>query len=306
MTSQTIFYKNPAGLSPHSLVKDLPRWAKDDPRFYGLCDDIRDNGIQMPIKITQEGRVLDGETRRLAARALQMDSVPCVIVPDDQAAETVLRGLVRRKHLSKSQMAFLAAPLIPISFMERAKRGSQYLTPHSVGRSIDKRPQTASEYAALMGLGDELLRQANWLYGMFSQYVKPEKWGDATEPATLKDYVTAMIFREDDPASVGEANRAVGYLLECIENPRKKTGGQPKEAEKQMQLFIRLSNDEIARWAYWQKFTPHQQAEVIEKINRKIVTLPVPQCAALADYHKHMARLYEKAAKDTQKTNTAA
>ena len=25
--------------------------------------------------------------------------------------------------------------------MERAKRGSQYLTPHSVGRSIDKRPQ---------------------------------------------------------------------------------------------------------------------------------------------------------------------
>ena len=60
MTPLNILLRDPADLRPHSLVKSLPRWQKDDPRFYGLCEDIKANGISTPLRITASGQVLDG------------------------------------------------------------------------------------------------------------------------------------------------------------------------------------------------------------------------------------------------------
>jgi hypothetical protein len=97
----------------------------------------------------------------------------------------------------------------------------------------------------------------------------------------------------------------VGSLVDLMQNPRKRTGGRPKEDGKQMDLFLRQEGDLVARWQYWLKFDAEQKRTIVEKITTKALTMPATQCEALADYHQHVAKIYAKAAKQNQGEDAA-
>jgi len=308
--SAGIIIRDPAELRPHPLVKDLPRWAKDDPRFYGLCDDIRDNGIKIPLQITQDGRVLDGETCRQAARALQMDGVPCVIVPDDQATETVLRGLVRRRHLTKSQLAFLVVPLIQPAFEESqrrmnwAKKGSQ--TPaNSIRREDYQRLTTFSvaEYAENMGMSARFLQMARTLLELIAANPGPHEFElevddkPVTRTMMLKEWVILRLFDAESPQGLTEINKAAGYFVSCWESPGKRVGGPPKTETRQMELFEQTFKTEVVRWNYWASFDDKQKLSFFKKVQAHASSLSPTQVRDMAEYHEVMARTLRNAAK---------
>jgi hypothetical protein len=311
MTSQTIINKDPAELRPHSLVKDLPRWAKDDPRFYGLCDDIRDNGIQTPLKITQEGRVLDGELCRLAARALQMDSVPCVIVPDDQATETVLRGLVRRRHLTKGQLAFLAVPLIQPAFEESQRRRMMNNPACQTKRTEFASGASVADYAANMGMSARYMQMAKVLFDLIADNPEPHEFEieaddkTVTKTMTLKDWVIIRLFDPEKPQGLTEINKAAGCFAAYWENPAKRTGGAPQDEDGQLKLLFRVESDLSTRWDYWQDCDKNQKLAYFEKVKSAFSVLPPDKLEGMAQYHEVMARTLRKAAKEAQAEEAA-
>jgi hypothetical protein len=307
MTPQTIISKDPADLRPDPFVKSLPRWGEKSDEFKGFRADIRANGIIEPLKITSDGRVLDGETRRLAARALQMDSVPCIVVPDDQANETMLRALVRRRPLMKSQMAFLAAPLIPVAFVSYRRRGSQYFDsrirgeavntsiPNHLGRSID----SEAEYERLMGFSGELMRQARELWTWIEKCPEEHEFGRAgkTETMTLKDFVYKTMFDGDNPLGLAGIKKLAGQYVSYWKESGKKTGGVPTALHKQLNLFGDPLDDTIGRWCYWSEFDEATKLAHFETVRGKLSTLPPAQLDEMAEYYELLAKEFRKTAK---------
>jgi hypothetical protein len=84
--------------------------------FEALVEDIRVNGLQHPILLDAEGRVLDGRNRLRACRGAGVEPrferwTPKV--GDGSALEAVISLNVRRRHLNESQRALVAARLAP-------------------------------------------------------------------------------------------------------------------------------------------------------------------------------------------------
>jgi hypothetical protein len=71
------------------LIREAPENDKiydpardDDPGFIGLVEDIRANGLQNPIGISQDGYIFDGHRRFAAVKYLGWEKVPVRIRPD--------------------------------------------------------------------------------------------------------------------------------------------------------------------------------------------------------------------------------
>ncbi len=72
-------------LTPHP---DNPRVITDD-SVKALVESIQTNGIQIPLHVTPEGKILGGHRRHHAARLLRLEQAPCIIrdiPPEDQLA----------------------------------------------------------------------------------------------------------------------------------------------------------------------------------------------------------------------------
>lgn len=95
---------------PHELAKAFPRMSADELRE--LAADIKKNGLQDPI-VLYEGKVLDGTHRQ---EACAISGVEPRYVPfkgqEAEAISFVISRNMRRRHLTASQKAMLAAKLI--------------------------------------------------------------------------------------------------------------------------------------------------------------------------------------------------
>jgi len=114
--------RDPLDLRPHPLIGAIPRWGKDTEEWAAFVRDIQERGIQHPILVLRDGTVIDGWTRVLAARALKLETVPCQEVPPEDAVEIMLRELLLRRNLPKSQLAYAAYPLLEPAHQEAAAR----------------------------------------------------------------------------------------------------------------------------------------------------------------------------------------
>jgi hypothetical protein len=116
-------------LKPHHLAELLP--AMSDDEFKSLKEDIRANGLRVPI-VTYQGAILDGRHRYNAAMEAKTlltdkDFVEFKPAVGDTPLKFVIGQNVNRRHLNESQRAVIAANIANIKKGENqysAKDGS--------------------------------------------------------------------------------------------------------------------------------------------------------------------------------------
>jgi ParB-like chromosome segregation protein Spo0J len=144
-------------LKPHRLADILPAMTKQE--FAALLDDIRANGLRVPIVLC-EGAILDGRHRYRAAMEIKLalsDNNFVEFKPSgkDTALKFVIGQNVNRRHLNESQRAVIAANIANIEKGANRfsnKEGSIDLSTAAkmlnVGEATVKRAKTFLEKAA--------------------------------------------------------------------------------------------------------------------------------------------------------------
>src|SRR5947209_16769519 len=90
-------------LRPHPQAGELPRLSAAD--LAALKQDVREHGLQVPLAITAEGEVLDGQARLQVATELGLEELPVRVVATEDPLSFMLRAALVRRHLSPSQKA---------------------------------------------------------------------------------------------------------------------------------------------------------------------------------------------------------
>ncbi|MEI7733213.1 MAG: ParB N-terminal domain-containing protein [Verrucomicrobiota bacterium] len=282
-----IEYRDPNDLRPHPKIKDLPRWIKDSTEFNALVEDIRDHGVQQPAVITADGLVMDGETRRLACKQLQVD-IPCVVRPEADLINICIASETLRRHLTKSQLAFKYYPLIREVFIERelhdaTARTVRKFVPRdfSAVRELSKQ---VSEFALRLGISVRLLEQAHELHQLFD--AEPRLWPWTSDGAkrnleilgrdvhydvTFADYFGSCIMHPDIAMSLGGALEALKQKLSQLDH--KHTGNKPAPKSpddplgdtpsKQLMLLNEAFKHCGNRWEYWHQLHPVERKTVL-------------------------------------------
>jgi len=289
-------HRDPLDLRLHPLAA-IPRWGKDTAEWDAFIRDIASHGVQHPVIILHDGTVVDGWTRVLAARALQLPTVPVSVIHPETAIETILRELLLRRNLAKSQLAYAAYPLIAPAHQEAVARKlstfeQNFRNPlqtsevHSVHCRDEKGGVEA--ISARFGISRRLFFQAADIHKTFSEH--PE----------LREQFEPSIYDPEHPAGLGAVLAGIGSLL--AQRRRESAGvvhpgGRPGERARQLELFTQTIQDVISRWEYWQKFDEDTRSAHWRAVRAKAAELPADQCLDLAEYHARLAGEFRKSAK---------
>jgi ParB-like chromosome segregation protein Spo0J len=100
----------PAEVEVHPLADVFP--LIEGSEFEELVDDIRRNGLRTPILLDAEGRLLDGRNRLRACRAAGVEPQFETWTGTGSVAKLIISLNLRRRHLSESQRAMMAARMV--------------------------------------------------------------------------------------------------------------------------------------------------------------------------------------------------
>jgi hypothetical protein len=92
-------------LEPHRLNKMFS--PMDDVTFDRMVDDIKKNGIRVPLIVTADNEIIAGKERYRAAKRAKLEEVPVIVKrfkSDAEIAESVVADNVLRRQLSKSEI----------------------------------------------------------------------------------------------------------------------------------------------------------------------------------------------------------
>jgi len=151
VVSTEILYIPPQNLEPHPINRRLPRFARESSEWKAFLDDIDARGIKTPLKITENRKVVDGETRRQAAVVLgpnRFSVVPCVVVEDDDVLATIASEIALRRNLGKGARAYLVYPMVK-DLLEEAKR--RHLENLRTGNPMLRQPKGTKGKWAVLG-----------------------------------------------------------------------------------------------------------------------------------------------------------
>ena len=125
-------------LSAHPQVKGIHPAADlfpliDDAAFAELCDSIKQDGLDQPVTIDQEGRLLDGRNRLLACHKTGVALDHEVYLGSDPVGFS-LRANLHRRHLNQGQKAMVALKVEEIFAEEAKERQRQSGQEHGRGQ----------------------------------------------------------------------------------------------------------------------------------------------------------------------------
>jgi hypothetical protein len=129
----------------HPLALIIPEMDRE--QFDNLRADIKENGLKVPI-ITKNGRIIDGRSRYLACK--QLGLTPDFLEwagKEKDILEQVISLNVKRRHLSSSQRAALAAELLP----QFEKVGKQKQVEGGKGKKSEDKFRATEEVAKVVG-----------------------------------------------------------------------------------------------------------------------------------------------------------
>lgn len=253
----TIELRDPTKLRPHKRVKAMRRWAKDSDEWAAFVADVREHGIQEPIRITAGGLVVDGETRRQAAVDLQLPEVPCVLVGEADILATITRNLGLRRNWTKSQIAFTAAPLADEWLAERARRQAESLRTGQAAAVVSARVgsgRSTDEFAAQIGVSGRLFEYARELHAIVAEH--PD----------LAEQIEKLVY--EDGKGLGAIKAGVAGML--------KTKGKPKlsRANEQLELFTEAWETVETRFAYWSRMDDETRRAALPQIRSAVAAMP--------------------------------
>lgn len=161
------------GIRPHACVKHIPQWPDNSPRMEALRRELQATGIVQPILMTTKHEIVDADSRERwrAAKALQLDRMPIMLVAEEQIVSASLNALVHRRHLTKSALAYLAFPMLKTALEEAQARAREMLKNANVSSSGAERRTAKSvvEIAANLGVCETTLKQARRVHEIFAK-----------------------------------------------------------------------------------------------------------------------------------------
>lgn len=252
-----IQYADPSTLKLHKVHHGIP--VNQD-----VVDQIADtllNGgetIREPLKITPDLQVVDGRHRFLAAKKAQLTEVPCILVAADHAAEIALETLLARRHFTKGQRAYLAAPLLEATINEY---GQRRLNNIKRGEATDLQfGRSAERLAEKLGIGGRLLEQSRTIHLAFDAH--PE-WRAQDEPKIL-----------DPEKPIGLGAIIAGFA------GRTTTKGKPRQDTPQQELFADSWDVLGKRFKYWTDMDEAAKHEALTPIKETLAVMPDDLLAA--------------------------
>jgi hypothetical protein len=302
---QTTELLDPALLTIHPLLKDMPKLDTESPEFIARVEDIRAMGILEPIKIDDANRIVDGRHRYWIARRLQLTQVPVRRVPLLHVAEVILSSLTQRHHYSKGQLAYMVVitGVLDQAYDESRARQTHKLKhqptrPDAAG--MESPGRSVSDWAEVLGISHELVRQAREVKGYFGDTTKrvlTDDEGCTESGVTFREFFEPRMFRAAKPYGMGAVLKGIGFLLAAEKHPHKATGGVPKDVTKQLRLFNEVTDHQLKRWTYWQGWDEEARRAHLQHVRTQVAKLPVEQCSELAEYHRKLAAEFARAAK---------
>jgi hypothetical protein len=284
IADQTVSLYPSSALSDHPLLAHIPVWKRDEPEFASLLESIRGRGLDYPVLIDSEQRVVDGRNRRNALSVLGQP-VPCRVVGAGEAASIAIASLVNRRHLNKGALAYLSAPLFAEALAESKARNLAMLkagrvsVPYSVGNA----PKTVEDIAAQVGVSLALMEQALRLRAMFAEL------GDEVrakyEPRILGDWI--------DEDGVMQRAVGLGYMVNGLTSLIEESKGKTKNLGKRSQhdrLFVSFFPKLKTHWA---KANEEQRAAIAERTKAEVLKWP-------ADLREEIAAALKSAARAEQ------
>lgn len=255
-------------LTIHPLAKQLPEWPVDDGRFMALTEDIRERGLDRPLLIDREERIVDGRMCWRAVKRLQLPQVECKVVLDEQIAGTIVNSLVQRRHLTKGQLAYVSFPILAPAYEERRRnrvanlrKGQQSPDADSIG--IGK---TVESFYVQLGISRDTFDQCVRIHDAFKNPKKFE-WLDERRPLTLREYYEPRIMDPHESAGLGAVLAGIGAKFS------QKTTDQ--RASGQLELFRDGLLKFKARWNYWLKFNDSERKEARAAIRTTVLDMPL-------------------------------
>lgn len=134
----------------------------EDEALVALADDIRKNGLQIPIELFEE-KILDGRNRQTACLLAKVDPDYIEVDPDDPVAYVLSMNLHRR-HLKESQRA-MVGDAVKDYYAAKAKE-RQKRKPQSVPANLPEQTGDARDQAgAAVGVSGKLIDAATKVRG---------------------------------------------------------------------------------------------------------------------------------------------
>lgn len=134
------------------MLRHMPEWHADDSRMAALIDDIVARGIDQPLILDPNNRILDGRHRWRAASRANIPTVPVQIRPESDAAGIILGTILQRRHYGKSALAYMAYPLLEKGLDEARVRSRANL---KTGQKPQCFPSTISSSTENSGEGSD-------------------------------------------------------------------------------------------------------------------------------------------------------
>lgn len=219
------------GLRAHACIKHIPAWPDEDPRAEALRNHLAAGAPLPPVLLTARNEIVcaDSLMRWRAARALQLETMPVLIVPEDLAATAALTALLHRRHLTKSALAYLSYPMMERALVEIKHRRLENL---KKGQCFPESPLSALsgnkavDLAEQIGVCRSVFLMAVQVHKEFASTVKYDieiqggRDDGATRERTLKEHFEPRILAEmygDEheqhrPMGLGAVLRGIGSL----------------------------------------------------------------------------------------------
>jgi hypothetical protein len=280
-------YIDPQVIQVHEYLSALPALPSDAPEFLALEASIKDLGVCEPLKVifgeNEEVLLIDGRHRLRAAKRLGLSSVPVIVVPPNQAQTIALTSLSCRRHYSKAQICYVLFPLLEPAFLEAGKRRIQNLNhTKSIERnSVPFDEKGLDEWADQLGVSARYIRQAKELRDLFrdktKRVLRSDKDRDEQIDVTFQEFWEPKLLRTEDPLGFGGVLTAIKQVISIEEKGGKgieHTGGAPKGAQEQLDLFARGWETVGKRFSYWTGWDDDTKKSAVKTIAPIIGDMP--------------------------------
>ena len=253
-------------LTDHPLLAHIPTWQRDEPEFVALLESIRERGLDYPVLIDHERRVLDGRNRRNAL-ALLGRLVPCLYIDSAESASVIISSLVNRRHLTRGALAYLSAPLFANALEESKARNLAMLKAGSasVAYSVGHAPKNTEDIATQVGVSPALFDQALKLRRMLAEL--GEEVRAKYEPRVLGPWLDEA-GEWQDPIGLGYMINGLTSLINESVGKKKRLGKRAEHARLFLGFLPKLKS-------HWANATAEQKAEIAQKLKIEVTKFPV-------------------------------
>ncbi len=238
-----------AGHAAHPAANLLPLLRR--PELLALANDIEINGLQHPV-VLLDGKVLDGRNRLLACGIAKVKP-RFVEFEGSSPTAYVLSANLRRRHLTKSQEAMIAAKALPLFEAEARDRLRQSATQrhrqlgHKVRSNLSSArmrsaPGKASEHAAKsLGVGSRYVEAAKQILHEDPKLARQVERGYLTLAGALR-----VITREKQVAAISSYEMPKGRYPVIVIDPPWRYFEDDDQRREGAPDYPTMSDEEIA------------------------------------------------------------